>query len=81
MKVTIFKKNEQHTEVVKVRISHITIFNGCNVVLHFINEVEELKLIEHFIKEYVLFTVQGMHVTIVPETNNYQRVNFRFDND
>ena len=79
MKVTLFTTDSASIQLLQVTVAHITIFGKNEIALHFIDKEEQLKFITTCIEKYVLIQFQGMKVSLIPETNNFQRVNFRFD--
>jgi len=79
MQLTLFTTKEECEILIKVQISHMTIFGKNKISLHFGSKDEQLKLIECLIKNYVIFECQGNKIDLIPETNNYQRVWYRFD--
>ena len=79
MVVTLYTTDKSSIELVKCSISHISIFDKNEISLHFLNSDEQLKFIKVCIEQYVLFSVQGNVVKLIPETTNFQRVNYRFD--
>lgn len=79
MKISLFTTDASCKDIVSVKAAHITMFEKANVEIHFINNEEQLKFIEACIKHYVLIQIQGSKVTIMPESDNFQRVRFRFD--
>lgn len=81
MKLTIYTTDEQCLDLGQFKIAHMTMFGKGVIELHFISKEEQIRLLQLFIEKYVLFQVQGTKVSIIPESNNYQRVGFRFDND
>lgn len=81
MTVTIFTTDSNSIELGKFRVAHVTMFDKHQTVLHFIDKEEQSKFMKLCVDKYVLFQVQGTEVTLLPESNNYQRIAFRFDND
>lgn len=79
MKITLFTTDANCTELGMFKAAHITIFEKNEMSITFVDESEQLSFIQCCIKNYVLIKVQGASVKIVPETNNFQRVRFRFD--
>lgn len=79
MKVTLFTTDSASTQLLQVNVAHITIFGKNEITLHFINKEEQLKFISSCIENHVLIQCQGSKVSLIPETSNFQRVNFRFD--
>ena len=78
MKITLYTKDEACTTLVEVQASHITMFNGYDVTIHFTIIEEQLELTKTLIKHYVHFTTEGLQLTIT--TSKYPKVRFRFDN-
>lgn len=79
MKVTLFTTDKTCQDIVDVKIAHMTMFENNTMKLTFISDEEQSKFILACIKHYVLIQIQGSCVSIIPESNNYQRVRFRFD--
>lgn len=84
MKITLFTTDTSCQQIISVNILHVTIFGKNKITIHFprigiICDEEQMKFIDACIKHHVLIEVQGGMVSIIPEDNNYQRVNYRFD--
>lgn len=81
MKVTVMTNNEECSDLIKVNCTHVSMFEGCKLQIHFLTtrDKDMLLLLDVLIKSYVLMQIQGSIITIIPESNNYQRVRFRFD--
>ena len=81
MKVTLMTNDEQCADLIQFKCTHITMFEGNKLQIHFLTACEKdmLDFIRICIKYYVLIQIQGATITIIPESNNYQRVRFRFD--
>jgi hypothetical protein len=80
MKITLFTTDSACTNLGEFKCAHISMFDkDMKIKLHFVLNEDQLKFIETCIKHYVLIQIQGNDVTLIPESNNYQRVRFRFD--
>ena len=84
IKISVFTKDESSTLLGEFNCCHVTIFDKMKISIMMEISIttgisEQLKLIELLIKNYVLFEVQGETITLIPESNNFQRVNFRFE--
>ena len=79
MKVTIYDNTKACDILATVEIAHISMFEGHQISMHCHLLDERTKLINTLIDSFVLFQCRGNIITIVPESNNLQRVKFRFD--
>ena len=79
IKVTILTKNKECNELGSFKIVHMTMFDKLELGMIFLNTKEMLNAITILQYNYVLFKIQGLTLTIIPEDNNLQRVRFRFD--
>jgi len=79
IKVTLYTTDKECTEIGSATFAHISMFKDNNIVLSFISTDEQLKFIALCIKHYVKFECQGQSVCLIRETNNFQRVCYRFD--
>lgn len=79
IKITVFTTDVNCEELGSTIVNHITIFEKNNIGLTFGNKEILRDFIGLLIDEHVLFEVHGMKLKIIPETNNFQRVRFRFD--
>lgn len=79
MKITVFTTGDSCTELGTFKSAHITMFNKNELCFTFIEDDEQMAFIRCCINNFVLISVQGHNVTIIPEAGNYQRVRLRFD--
>ena len=77
IKISVFTKDENSILLGEFDCYHIFMSDKMEISIN-MSFKEQLKLIELLIKNYVLFKVQGDTITLILESNNFQRVNFRF---
>ena len=78
IKISVFTKDKSRTLLGEFECYHIVVFGKMEISI-MMNIDEQLKLIKLLIENYVLFKVQGVTITLIPENDNYQRVNFIFE--
>ena len=79
MNLSIFTTDESCALLLKEKIYHVTMFEKHQLQIN-CSEDTQLLIIAILIKHYVKFMVQGKgNISIITESDNYQRVRFRFD--
>jgi hypothetical protein len=75
--ITVFDKEENCNELVRVKFAHISMFKENQMDLNFINREEQLKLMNVLIIHHVKFICEGDTISLL--LNERQRVRVRFD--
>jgi len=77
LSLTVFDRDENCTEKIKVKFAHMSMFNDSKIELHFIHDEEQMNLIRVLINSRVKFECNGQ--VILLDTKLTQKLRYRFD--